>query len=228
MSWISAGLKKVRKTLHLPPVTLKNVATKYAPVALTVASLGGAGPLAGVAGKIGSVASKLPGAAKIAGLAKGAGTLYNTLSGSSGSTPEPDGGYGGYDGYDESSIGDASVNNSSGLGDILSNIRKSAGLPPITLKNTLGGLTGAIGGALKTALDNPLETIGGIAAAKSGADAMKRGQDLSNKAIATREQSYSERAPLRTRGVAGMLKDTTIPKQDFVNLANPFSKRRLS
>ena len=37
-NFISRGLKSVRKALHLPPVTLGNVATKYAPAAIMAAS----------------------------------------------------------------------------------------------------------------------------------------------------------------------------------------------
>lgn len=71
-NFISRGIKGVRRALHLPPITLKNVATKYGPAALTVASLGGAGPLAGIAGKLGSVASSIPGAAKAGAILSGA------------------------------------------------------------------------------------------------------------------------------------------------------------
>lgn len=38
MSWVSSGLKSVRKALHLPPITLGNVATKYAPAAIMAAT----------------------------------------------------------------------------------------------------------------------------------------------------------------------------------------------
>lgn len=57
-NFLSRGLKGVRRALHLPPVTLGNVATKYAPAALALGS--GVGPL-------GAIATKIPGAAKIAG-----------------------------------------------------------------------------------------------------------------------------------------------------------------
>jgi hypothetical protein len=56
----------VRKALHLPAITPGNVLTKYAPVALGAAATMGMGPLAGAATKLGTMASSLPGASKVA------------------------------------------------------------------------------------------------------------------------------------------------------------------
>ncbi|MDP9203528.1 MAG: hypothetical protein M3P26_16595 [Gemmatimonadota bacterium] len=189
MSMLSKGFKKVRKGLHLPPMTAKNVVTKYAPVAMTVASLGGLGPLAGVAGKVGSIASKIPGAAKVGG-------LFNTLG-------------------------------KSGLGQAA---RALNGGKAITMRNTLDGASKNLkrfGGAIGSSIaDHPLESIAAGAAGVNAAAAFKRAGDYSGKAIKTKEQSYNERAPLRKRGVDGMLKNTTQPQQDFTNQANPFARKR--
>jgi hypothetical protein len=65
-NFLSRGIKKVRKALHLPAITPGNVLTKYAPVALGTAATMGMGPLAGAATKLGTMASSLPGASKIA------------------------------------------------------------------------------------------------------------------------------------------------------------------
>jgi hypothetical protein len=65
-NFLSRGIKKVRKALHLPAITPGNVLTKYAPVALGAAATMGMGPLAGAATKLGTMASSLPGASKIA------------------------------------------------------------------------------------------------------------------------------------------------------------------
>jgi hypothetical protein len=48
MSWLSSGAKKVRRALKLPPITLKNVATKYAPAAI----MAGTGNPMGAAGAV--------------------------------------------------------------------------------------------------------------------------------------------------------------------------------
>jgi hypothetical protein len=85
MSWLSSGVKKVRKALHLPPITLKNVATKYAPVALGVGATMGLGPLAGIASKAGSLASSLPGASKIA---SGVGAVRKVLNTGEAAVPQ--------------------------------------------------------------------------------------------------------------------------------------------
>lgn len=65
-NFLSRGIKKVRKALHLPAITPGNVLTKYAPVALGAVATMGMGPLAGAAGKLGTMASSLPGASKVA------------------------------------------------------------------------------------------------------------------------------------------------------------------
>jgi hypothetical protein len=65
-NFLSRGIKKVRKALHLPAITPGNVLTKYAPVAIGAAGTFGLGPLAGAAGKLGTMASSLPGASKVA------------------------------------------------------------------------------------------------------------------------------------------------------------------
>jgi hypothetical protein len=83
-NFLSRGLKGVRRALHLPPVTLKNVATKYAPVGLGVASTFGLGPLAGIAGKLGTAASSLPGASKVAAGAKGVQRVLGAVHGGGG------------------------------------------------------------------------------------------------------------------------------------------------
>jgi len=156
---------------------------------LTAASFGGFGPLAGVAGKVGSLASKIPGATKAAG-------IYNTIR--------------------NSGVAQAA--------------RTLNGGKALTVKNTLSGLGknvskfgGQAFGAIK---ENPLEYAGAAAAGINAERAMKRAGDYSGKAVATAEQSYAERAPLRKLGVAGMSKPTARAPEDFVNTANPFARRR--
>lgn len=84
-NFISRGIKKVRKALHLPAITAGNVLTKYAPVALGVGATMGLGPLAGAAGKLGSMASSLPGAGKIA---TGVGAVRKVLNAGGGGVPQ--------------------------------------------------------------------------------------------------------------------------------------------
>lgn len=59
MSWLSktTGVHISKHGVHIEPV-------KALGTALTIGSVGGLGPLAGISGKIGSVASHIPGAAK--------------------------------------------------------------------------------------------------------------------------------------------------------------------
>lgn len=213
------GIHISKKGVHIEP--LKALGT-----ALTVGSFGGLGPLAGIAGKVGSVATKIPGVAKVAG---GIGTGYNTLKGA-GVDPLAGKTLPGVGTTDQGMIADA--RGAAGVGDdsswldkatgLVKDVRKATGAGPITLKNTLGGLAKKVGGAI---MDNPLETIGGTAAGANAIAEFKRGGDLSDKALQTAEQSYSERAPLRQLGVAGMSKNTAQAPQEFINTANPFAKR---
>lgn len=84
-NFLSRGIKKVRKALHLPAITPGNVLTKYAPVALGVGATMGMGPLAGAATRLGSVASSLPGASKIA---TGVGAVKKVLGSGEAAVPQ--------------------------------------------------------------------------------------------------------------------------------------------
>lgn len=215
MSWLSKvtgiGINPLKGKIKIDP--LKALGT-----GLTVASFGGLGPLAGVAGKVGSVASHIPGAGTV-------GKVYNTIRGSKldplagKSLPGVGTTYDARSG-ERPRMGGGLIDDITGF---VHDVRKASGAKPITLKNTLGGVVRKIGG---TILNNPLETAGGIAAGVSAAQAYKRAGDYEGKAIKTKEQSYAERAPLRQRGVAGMLKDTSQPHHDLLNEQNPFARKR--
>lgn len=182
-NFISRGIKGARRALHLPPITLKNVATKYGPAALTVASLGGAGPLAGIAAKVGSAASAIPGASKAAGI-YGAGKRL--LSGGGGVPQVTKGGV------------------PISMSDINPNIPPEPGGG-----DGGGGDTGLLGSLMNYGKSHIGDiAMGGLAAldATNAARASKRQGQLSDEALQLARSRYQAAAPLREQGMAGLLK----------------------
>lgn len=173
-----SGLKKLvkgaRKGLGLPPITLGNVATKYAPAA--VEAYFGMPPTTLKGGGTPQTPNTFP--SYIGGLP--ADKAGNTV-GAGGGNPA-----------------------SGGLLDGISSVRKKLGLPAITLGNLGKGAAGGVSKALTYAKDNPLElALLGLAGASGvgAVNATKRANSLSDSALDRTRAEYAARAPMRERGM---------------------------
>jgi hypothetical protein len=96
-------------------------------------------------------------------------------------------------------------------------VRKATGGKPITLKNTLGGIAGAV-------RDNP-EYLAAGALGLQALDDRRKADRFSEKQIRAAEEGYAEREDLRTQGLAG-LKNTARPDLSSVysDPTNPFGR----
>jgi hypothetical protein len=199
MSMLTAGFKKVRKALHLPPVTIGNVLTKYAPAA---AAIGVGGPLAGII-------SKVPGGAAVlkASTAAQAGM---------GVRPQP------------RAIPNIGGTFPGFQNPVQLPGTPSAGGDSNWLQDLLGGVGSAIKKGVQYAADNPLNVaMGGLAGARAiqAAKASARQGKLSDEAIGLAKQRWNEAAPLRTAGQAGLLKPKAAVDYNaiFADPTNPFA-----
>lgn len=73
-------------------------------------------------------------------------------------------------------------------------------------------------------LGNHGDQILGAGAIGEGYLNSRRSSDLRNQAIGLSNQSYSDRAPLRSAGVSGMLNDTPPDLSSVFASGNPYSK----
>jgi hypothetical protein len=199
MSMLTAGFKKVRKALHLPPVTIGNVLTKYAPAA---AAIGVGGPLAGII-------SKVPGGAAVlkAGTAAQAGM---------GVRPQP------------RTIPNIGGTFPGFQNPVQLPGAPSAGGDSNWLQDLLGGVGDVVKKGVQYAADNPLNVaMGGLAGARAiqAAKASARQGKLSDEAIGLAKQRWNEAAPLRTAGQAGLLKPKAAVDYNavFADPTNPFA-----
>lgn len=143
-----------------------------------------------------------------------------------------------------------SIGSDGRLESVVKGVRKMTGGKPITLKNTLGGaVRKAMGGKPVTIgnvvknLPKAVKGVGGWVKDNAGdvaaygaaglagvnaAKSFKRAGDLRNQATKVATDSYAERAPLRARGVSGMMKNTinTAQPDDLINTNNPFAKKK--
>lgn len=205
-NFISRGVKSVRKALHLPAITLGNIATKYAPAALAITGVGG--PVAGAISKVASAGNAIQGVKRpitpTTTFPSGSGTFSSPgfapgpfpVGGGGTGAPTPTGGGGG----------------PTGIG---------------WLDTLLGGVGDAAKSAGSYVKNNPLEVaMGGLAGAQAvnAAKASARQGKLTDEAIGLAKERWAGGAPLRAKATAGLLNP---PKADlssvYANPQNPFS-----
>lgn len=211
---------------------------KYAPmVAGATGGMSGLTKIPGVGqvlGKAGSLVAKIPGGSRAMSALGTLGTLgaHGGPGAPSADVGGYDDGYGGVAGESASTMGaDDAAGGGGFLNTILNNAKSEAGRvvrrvatgqSPISTGGSAaaaggaGGLPGNPGSGISPLL---LELLAG-GSGVMGAQQYARMGSLQDKALATAEDSYKQRAPLRTAGMAGM---TAAPvKLPQLSTGNPF------